>query len=312
MRYVVLPLIAPAIVAGALMSVTLSIDEFVMTLFTVGKQPTLPLYIYTRVKFGVTPEVNAVATVMLVVTLGTLGLAAMVLVRARACSVPAGAGGEVLMLAAVFKGDGVVTLEEKPEPVIARDDDVVIEVEACGICGSDLQISTSRPGTRPTGATSWGTSSSAGSALGANVDGLHVGQRVTADPDPKCALCGPCRAGRPASCTNVRALGIFRDGALAIVVKAPADAVFALSDGGADPGRRPDRAAGLRRQRRQQGEPAARRERGYLRGRRDWLPVLRDVQGGPAPRRSSWSSRRTLEPRWPRPSEPMPWCIPTR
>jgi spermidine/putrescine transport system permease protein len=82
-RHVVLPLIAPAILAGALISVTLSIDEFVITWFTVGSQPTLPTYIYTRVKFGVTPEVNAVATVMLVVTLGTLGVAALALGRAR-------------------------------------------------------------------------------------------------------------------------------------------------------------------------------------------------------------------------------------
>jgi ABC-type spermidine/putrescine transport system permease subunit II len=83
LRHVVLPLIAPAILAGALISVTLSIDEFVITWFTVGAQPTLPTFIYTRVKFGVTPEVNAVATVMLVVTLGTLGLAALALGRAR-------------------------------------------------------------------------------------------------------------------------------------------------------------------------------------------------------------------------------------
>jgi spermidine/putrescine transport system permease protein len=69
LRYVVLPLISPAIVAGALLSVTLSIDEFVITFFTVGPQQTLPLYIYTSIKLGVTPEVNAVATVILVVTL---------------------------------------------------------------------------------------------------------------------------------------------------------------------------------------------------------------------------------------------------
>ena len=85
-RHVVLPLIAPAILAGALISVTLSIDEFVITWFTVGSQPTLPTYVYTRVKFGVTPEVNAVATVMLVVTLGTLGLAALALGRVRSTS----------------------------------------------------------------------------------------------------------------------------------------------------------------------------------------------------------------------------------
>jgi ABC-type spermidine/putrescine transport system permease subunit II len=69
LRYIVLPLISPAIVAGALLSVTLSIDEFVITFFTVGAQQTLPLYIYTSIKLGVTPEVNAVATVILVGTL---------------------------------------------------------------------------------------------------------------------------------------------------------------------------------------------------------------------------------------------------
>jgi ABC-type spermidine/putrescine transport system permease subunit II len=82
-RHVVLPLIAPAILAGALISVTLSIDEFVITWFTVGNQPTLPTYIYTRVKFGVTPEVNAVATIMLVATLLIFGIASVALGRAR-------------------------------------------------------------------------------------------------------------------------------------------------------------------------------------------------------------------------------------
>jgi ABC-type spermidine/putrescine transport system permease subunit II len=85
-RHIVLPLIAPAILAGALISVTLSIDEFVITWFTVGNQPTLPTYIYTRVKFGVTPEVNAVATVMLVATLVIFGIAGVALGRARQLS----------------------------------------------------------------------------------------------------------------------------------------------------------------------------------------------------------------------------------
>jgi ABC-type spermidine/putrescine transport system permease subunit II len=82
-RHVVLPLIAPAILAGALISVTLSIDEFVITWFTVGSQPTLPTYIYTQVKFGVTPEVNAVATIMLVATLLLFGIASVILGRSR-------------------------------------------------------------------------------------------------------------------------------------------------------------------------------------------------------------------------------------
>jgi spermidine/putrescine transport system permease protein len=83
LRHIVLPLIAPAIIAGALLSVTLSIDEFVVTFFTIGPQLTLPLYIYTQIKFGVTPEVNALATVILVVTLGVFAIGSLLMSGGR-------------------------------------------------------------------------------------------------------------------------------------------------------------------------------------------------------------------------------------
>jgi len=83
LRHIVLPLIAPAIIAGALLSVTLSIDEFVVTFFTIGPQLTLPLYIITQIKFGVTPEVNALATVILVVTLTVFGVGSVLLGTGR-------------------------------------------------------------------------------------------------------------------------------------------------------------------------------------------------------------------------------------
>jgi ABC-type spermidine/putrescine transport system permease subunit II len=74
-RLIVLPLIASSIIAAGLITVTLSIDEFIVTFFLVGSQLTLPMYIYTQIKFGVTPEVNAVATLLLVATFATLLLA---------------------------------------------------------------------------------------------------------------------------------------------------------------------------------------------------------------------------------------------
>jgi ABC-type spermidine/putrescine transport system permease subunit II len=83
LRHIVLPLIAPAIVAGALLSVTLSIDEFVVTFFTIGPQLTLPLYILTQIRFGVTPEVNALATVILFGTLAVFGAGSFLLSRGR-------------------------------------------------------------------------------------------------------------------------------------------------------------------------------------------------------------------------------------
>jgi ABC-type spermidine/putrescine transport system permease subunit II len=69
MRYVVLPLIAPGILAAALLAFTLSIDEFIVTNFLIGSGQTLPIYIYNQIKFGITPEVNALASLMLGVTM---------------------------------------------------------------------------------------------------------------------------------------------------------------------------------------------------------------------------------------------------
>src|SRR3954464_597397 len=83
LRHIVLPLIAPAIFAGALLSITLSIDEFVVTFFTIGPQLTLPLYIYTQIKFGVTPEVKALPPVILLATLLVFGAGSVLLGRGR-------------------------------------------------------------------------------------------------------------------------------------------------------------------------------------------------------------------------------------
>ncbi len=66
---VTLPLAMPGIVSGALMAFTLSFDDFLITFFTAGVgYDTLPVKIYSMVKFGVSPEINAVSTVLLVAT----------------------------------------------------------------------------------------------------------------------------------------------------------------------------------------------------------------------------------------------------
>ncbi|ABI59580.1 MULTISPECIES: ABC transporter permease [Nitrosomonas] len=69
-RLITLPLIMPAVIAGALMSFTLSIDDFVITFFTKGiGEPILPIQIYTMIKIAVTPEVNAISTLFMLLTL---------------------------------------------------------------------------------------------------------------------------------------------------------------------------------------------------------------------------------------------------
>jgi spermidine/putrescine transport system permease protein len=75
-RLVTLPLIMPGVIAGALMAFTLSIDDFVITYFTAGAGAlTLPLEIYTMVKISVTPEVNAISTLLMLLTLALIIIA---------------------------------------------------------------------------------------------------------------------------------------------------------------------------------------------------------------------------------------------
>ena len=70
-RRITLPLIMPGILGGALLAFTLSIDDFVITFFTSGPgSTTLPLRIYSMVKMGITPEINALSSIMLVASMG--------------------------------------------------------------------------------------------------------------------------------------------------------------------------------------------------------------------------------------------------
>lgn len=70
-RRVLLPVIAPGVIAGALLSFTLSVDEFIIAFFTAGagqSSTTLPMQIYAMIRFGVTPEINAMATIVMLVS----------------------------------------------------------------------------------------------------------------------------------------------------------------------------------------------------------------------------------------------------
>lgn len=90
---VTLPVIAPALVGGWLLAFTLSLDDLVIASFTTGPgATTLPMRIYSSVRLGVTPEINAVCTVLIaLVTLGVLA-ASLMQKRALARAAAAGAG----------------------------------------------------------------------------------------------------------------------------------------------------------------------------------------------------------------------------
>lgn len=73
--YVTLPMIKPGVISGAILAFTLSLDDVVISYFTAGPGTnTLPLYIYSNIKTGITPDVNALTTLMLIFTIIALAV----------------------------------------------------------------------------------------------------------------------------------------------------------------------------------------------------------------------------------------------
>jgi len=81
-RQVTLPQIFPAVMAGFLLSLTFSFDDFIIAFFVVGSKTTLPIYVFSSIRRGITPETNVIATLILAVSL-TLLITSQVLLRAR-------------------------------------------------------------------------------------------------------------------------------------------------------------------------------------------------------------------------------------
>ena len=83
-RQVTLPRLMPAIVSAALLSFTFSFDDYVEPAFTNGITNTWPIVLFSAVRFGLTPAVNALATIMLAVTVTAIVVTAVMLRRSRA------------------------------------------------------------------------------------------------------------------------------------------------------------------------------------------------------------------------------------
>ncbi len=80
-RQVVLPLLAPSILAGALLAFTFSFEDFIIAFFVAGPDVTLPIYVFSAIRRGVTPEINAIGTVVLLTSLLLLLIAQWILQR---------------------------------------------------------------------------------------------------------------------------------------------------------------------------------------------------------------------------------------
>jgi len=81
-RQITLPQLMPAIVASLLLAFTFSFDDFVIAFFVAGSNTTLPIYVFSSIRRGVTPEINAIGTMVLTVSL-ILMIATQLLLRRR-------------------------------------------------------------------------------------------------------------------------------------------------------------------------------------------------------------------------------------
>jgi threonine dehydrogenase-like Zn-dependent dehydrogenase len=134
------------------------------------------------------------------------------------------------MRAAVYEGSGRFVITDVPDPAPGPGE-VIVEVEACGVCGTDVQIIGIPPGHPSTPPVVLGHEFVGHVvANGPGSEAVVPGTRVVVDPDPKCGDCDPCRTGRPANCERIVALGVHRAGALARYVAAPQSSVYEIAE----------------------------------------------------------------------------------
>lgn len=134
-----------------------------------------------------------------------------------------------LMRVPVFMGDGRLEFQDRPVPDIRNGDDVLLAVEACGLCGTDLNILAVPPAHKAAPGTVLGHEF-VGTVrqTGPRVTGLKIGDRVVVAPRLTCGLCRYCRRGIVNQCESYQTLGIHIDGGLAPYCVAPERALFRI------------------------------------------------------------------------------------
>lgn len=134
-----------------------------------------------------------------------------------------------MMRVPVFMGEGRLEIEERPIPKISHADDLLIAVEACGLCGTDLNILAVPPAHKAAAGTVLGHEFVGNVVeVGPRVRHLQAGDRVVIAPRLYCGLCRYCRRGLFNQCEDYRTLGIHADGGLAPFCVAPERAAFVI------------------------------------------------------------------------------------
>jgi threonine dehydrogenase-like Zn-dependent dehydrogenase len=134
------------------------------------------------------------------------------------------------MVVPIFKGEGLLEYEERPILHVTHPGDVMVKIEACGICGTDLNILATPPAHKATSNIIIGHEGvGLVEEVGDGVTGLIPGDRVVIAPRITCGQCAYCRRGLDNQCTNYRTIGTTVDGAFAPYLLAPQQALFRIS-----------------------------------------------------------------------------------
>lgn len=134
------------------------------------------------------------------------------------------------MTAAVFEKVGQLTLKEVPVPVIRKPDDIILEIEVCSICGTDVHIMEDPPGYLATPNTILGHELVGKVVeIGSGVTTVKSGDRVVINPNEYCGVCKYCQKNLPNVCENIQALGIDVDGGFAEYVRVAEKVVYKIA-----------------------------------------------------------------------------------
>jgi threonine dehydrogenase-like Zn-dependent dehydrogenase len=134
------------------------------------------------------------------------------------------------MTVPVFKGEGVLKYEERPVPRPQGPKDVLVKIEACGICGTDLNILAVPPAHQaPPGIILGHEAVGVVAETGPAVEDLLSGDRVAIAPRITCGECRYCRRGLDNQCTDYRTVGTKIDGAFAPYLRVPQRALYKLN-----------------------------------------------------------------------------------
>src|SRR5512143_2376264 len=129
------------------------------------------------------------------------------------------------MLAAFFDGPGAFELREVPRPEV-QPGQVIVKVQSCGICGSDLHMFTG--GFPPAPVCPGHEISGEVVDLAPDVRTVRAGERVAVEPLVTCRRCAYCQTGDYQLCAHFKLLGMMVDGGFAEYVRIPAYAAFRL------------------------------------------------------------------------------------